>query len=507
MQDENLNHLLKTFVKGSLIVFISMIFLKIATYIYKIIIARSFGQEVYGLFSLAIMVSGFVIALLSLGLQDGLLRYISFYRGKNETEKIQSILKFSLILILLTSFIGAGLLFFFSKTISLNIFHTSELTIFLKWFAIFIPISMFASIFHSVIRAYEKIGWYSFIGNILSPSIQLIFLALLIFIGLKTEAITLSYNLGFFVILLSSFLVCKYAIKGIFGKSSIEKKEKIKINQELLSYSWPIMFLGFVMAIFSWTGSFTIGYFKSVSDVGLYNAAVPIALLLEISPTLFLQLFLPLITKEYSKRNFKLIKTLSKQIEKWILILNLPIAILMFLFPGTIINILFGSSYLPAENTLRMLAIGVFFFSMSFISQSLLSMKGKSKTILLNLIFVSIINIILNIWLVPIYGIEGAGFSAMISYIVLGLLFFFTAKYHTSITPLRRKMLRIILISIIPSMILFYIKEKVIITSLSIVLLGIFFILSYFLLIFLTNCLDKNDLMVLKAIKKKITRI
>lgn len=484
--------------------FVGIFLSKIATYLYKVVVARTFGQEIYGLFSLATMISILFASVLSLGLQSGLLRYISFYRGSNEPEKIKSIFKFSLVITLFVSVAGAVALFLLSDFISVTFFHTSELALLIKWFAVFIPIFVFSGLFHVITIAYEKVGWYSFIGNILSPTMQLIFLVIFIFLGLKTEALALSYNLGFFVILVSSFLVCKYGIKTIFGKTILEKKERTNLSKKLLSYSWPIMFLGFLSYLFSWIDSFTIGYFENASEVGLYNAAVPISFFLLIVQGLFLQLFLPIITKEYSKKNFKLIKNLSKQVGKWIFVFNLPLLIIMVFFPGAVINLLFGSEYIQAENALRFLSIGMFFHSIFLISENLLSMVGKSKIILFNLLIASVVNVTLNIVLIPKYGINGAAFSTMLSYILWGFLSMFIAKHYTSIVPLKTNMSKVILVAIIPTAILFYVRSIIAINLLSLLLLGIAFVIVYFALIIVTHCLDKNDLMILKAIKKKI---
>jgi O-antigen/teichoic acid export membrane protein len=504
MQDEdNLDHLLKTFVKGSFIVFFGVIISKIATYLYKVIIARNFSPEVYGLFSLAILIFGLFPAIFSLGLQNGILRYISFYRGKKEIKKIQSILRFSLNLLFFVSFIGAALLFFFSNVISINIFHNPGLIPFLQIFAIFIPISVFGGMIHVITIAYEKVGWYSFIGNILSPSIQLIFLVIFIFLGLNVQAIIFSYALGILAILLSALFVCKRYIKEIFPKPDIEKKEKLEINKQLFSYSWPIMFLGLAMSLFSLIDSVTIGYFKNASALGLYNAAIPLAVFLTVVPTLFLQLFLPIITKEYSKGNFKIIKDLSKQIGKWIFIINLPITIILVFFPGAVIHLFFGPTYIQAGTTLQFLSIGMFFYSIFLVSENLLSMKGKSKITLFNVLIASIINLVLDILLVPKYGINGAAFSTMLSYLIWGLLSLSMAKKYTSTTPLKLDMLKIILVSIIPTAILFYIRSIIPITILNMIIAGILFVGVYFSIIVLTNSLDKNDLMVIKAIKNK----
>jgi O-antigen/teichoic acid export membrane protein len=501
---EALDNSLVILARSSLIVFIGIIFSKIATYVYRIIVARNFGTEIYGLFSLALMVSGFFAAIFSLGLQGGLLRYISFYRGKDEKEKIRYLLKFSLILTIPVSIAAGAILFFFSEFISLNFFHNPDLIIFLKWFAIFLPILLLGGIFHTVIRAYEKIGWFSFIGNILLTLVQLSSLLLLIFLGLKQNAVIFSYNLGFLAVFLVSFLICKSQLQEIFEKSRLEKANKRKLTQELLSYSWPIIFFGLVINVFSWIDSFTIGYYKTVSDVGIYNVALPLAFLLLTIPGLFLLLFLPLITKEYSRKNFSLISQLSKQIGKWIFILNLPLLILMILFPGAIINLLFRSEYIAAENSLRLLSIGIFFYSLSIVSENLLSMAGKSKTVLASLALASLTNIILNIILVPKWGIDGAAFSTMISYIFWGILIFFTGKHYTSIVPLKKKMIRIFLVALIPAALVFFIRKLIEITPFIAISLGIFFVLSYFALIIITKCFDENDLMIIRAIKDKI---
>lgn len=499
-----LDYSLKILAKSSFIVFIGVVISKIATYSYRIIIARSFGTEIYGLFSLVLMISGFFVAFFSLGLQSGLLRYISFYRGKNEKEKIQYIFRFSLKLLFPISILAGILLFLSSEYISLGIFHNPNLIVFIKWFAFFVPVLIFAGTFHAIIRAYEKIRWYSFIGNILMPSVQLILLVIFIFFNLKDRAIILSYNLGILSMVISSFLIFKYKIPEVLQKPKIKKRERLKLIKSLFSYSWPIIFFGLTMAIFGWIDSFTIGYFKTASDVGIYNAAVPIALLLGIAPLLFLQLFFPLVMREYSRKNFTLINQLSKQIAKWIFIFNLPFVIIMILFPGAIINILFGTEFIQANNALRMLSVGVFFYSLLIISENLLSMMGKSRVVLTNLMIASIVNIFLNVLLVPRYGINGAAFSTMLSYILWSVLSFFIAKHHTSIVPLKRKMIKITFVALIPILILFFIKRFFEINFLTMIILGLLFILSYFFLILVTKCFDENDLIVLRAIKKKI---
>ncbi|MBU0760456.1 MAG: flippase, partial [Nanoarchaeota archaeon] len=341
-------------------------------------------------------------------------------------------------------------------------------------------------------------------SNILQPAINVLFLIFLIFLGMKVNSVIFSHLLSVIVTLSLAFFFCKHKLPKIFKKEHLKKETKKFIKRMLISYSWPIMFAGIIGTIFYWADSFVIGFFENAKSVGYYNAAIPIVMLLMLVPSLFTQLFAPLITREFSKRNREIIKEISKQVVKWIFILNLPLFILMFIFPGTIINILFGKDYLIATNALRILSIGGILSSPVYIFNSLLFMIGKSRLFLANLIISSSVNIFLNVVLVPKYSITGAALATAISWILLTLILFFETKRYLDIIPLRRKMFRVLLASIIPTILALYLRANLTASLISLVSCSFLFILLYVFSMFLTGSLDKNDVMILRTIKRKI---
>jgi len=487
--------------KSSIIVFISVLLSKIFTYGYRIVIARTYGPETYGLFTLSLMIIGWFIIISKLGLGNGLLRFIPLYRGKNQKSKISYLFKKTLLISIITSITAAILLFFFSDLIAINIFQNPDLSFFLKLFSFVIPITVILSVFLSIIRGYEKITAFSFLSKILETLSKLVILLILIFIGFNSNSIPISYLTGALLTLIIAYFFTKAKIKQVFSKS---KKDK-KIFKSLFSYSWPLIFFGFAVSVFHWTDSFIIGIFQTARQVGFYNAAVPIALLLTIPTDLFIQLFFPLVTREYAKGNKESVNQLSKQVGKWILMISLPILVLFLVFPGTFINILFGTEYLVAENALRFLAIGAIFTALFDVSKQLITMKGKSRLILWDILIVTIINLILNILLIPKYGINGAGFATMTSMIIFSGILVIQSKRLLSIIPLKRKMINILISVIISTIFLIIIKSFIELNLLTLILSGIFFILIYILLIFLI-CLDKNDRLILNLIKNKLIK-
>ena len=504
-ENEEVNRGLKLIIKSSIVVLIGLTLSKLFTYVYKVILARYFGPEIYGMFSLAIMILGWFTVIAAFGLARGVLRFVSLYRGKKEIAKIKNALRFSLIFLSFSTVFAAIMMYVSADFIAVKIFHTPELIIFLKVFSLFIPFYVFSRVFASIIRAYEKIGWYSFVSNILINFAKVFALILFVLMGFKTNAIIWSYAAGIMSVFIVAYLICRYKVPEIFGPYIINQKIKKEEIKKFFSYSWPIMFFSLMTSIFYEIDSFIIGYFMDVSSVGFYNVAITIVGVMGIAPELFMQLFFPLITKEFSNRNFIVIRELTKQVSKWIFIIILPIFLLLILFPEAIVNLLFGPGYIIAQEPLRIIAVGGLIAALVIpITTNIISMAGKSKLLLLNLILASLFNLILGLLLIPKYGLIGAALSTSFVNVMMSIGLITQTYSLTKAFPFRRKMLRIFSVSLIPIFILFYLKEIVPINNLSLILIGILFLLIYLILIFATGCLDKNDFLILRSIKKKI---
>ena len=498
---------LKLIAKSSVIVFAGIFLSKIFTYLYRIIIAREFGPEAYGLFSLALVISGWFIVFASLGLNQGLLRYIPLFRGKKDTPNIQHIFKTSFFISLVSGILLGVILFLSSSFISISIFHEPSLVIFLKIFSLIVPLSVLINLLLAVLISHEKVAWHSFLANILPEFLNVVFILLLLFIGLGIPSIPLSNLFGALIVFLLTLFILKIKVHSLFAKKepiNTQEKTESKIFKELFSYSWPLLFAGIMWKIFHWTDSLLIGYFLNAKEVGIYNAAVPISFLLFMSAQLFMHLFFPLVNKRYSTGDKETVNQLSKQVGKWIFAIDVPLLVLLIFFPDIFIKILFGLEYIRAANSLRLLSIGMLFMSVFEVSNKLIAMVGKSKVILFNLIIVCLINFILDILLIRHYGIDGAAFATMLSSILISLLFAFQSYKDLKILPLRKKMLNIALAALMAFLPLIYLKKLILINITSTIILSIFFSGLYVLLVFFFNGLDRNDFMILRSFLKKI---
>jgi len=512
-EKQEISRSLNVLAGSAVVVFIGVILSKIFTYIYRVIIARQFGPEVYGSFSLAINILSLITAISLLGFDSGLVRFIPLYKSQNKRKDIFLLIKFSSKIVLVVSLILGALLFIFSDLISVNIFHEQGLSVYLKLFSFLVPISVMGAYFLALIIADEKIKLYSFIENIATNGLNVICLVVLLFLGFKSFSVPLSYFLGTTILLFLTFYLYKRKISYPRFSESIRDNSS-QIKKEFLSYSIPLLFFIMFNFIMAWVDSFSLGYFKSTREVGLYNAAVPIAMLMNLAPQLFIKLFFPIITREYGKNKKYTISELSKQVNKWIFFINLPLFAMIFLFPERFISLFFGNEYISASTSLQILVVGSFLLSLSKISDRIIAMLGKSKILLTNILISILINFTLNAVFIPmpnVFGIEnglginGAAIATTISSFVLVFLSLIQTRTYSSIVPVRRKMVNLIISIIISTLIILKLRNFIT-DGLSLVLFSIFFLLTYLIISWFLKSFDKNDLNALRLIKPSFSK-
>ena len=498
---------LKLIVRSSFIVFLGMFLSKVLLYVFRIIIARNLGPEKYGIYSLAFIVFTFLLSVSSLGLSDGLVRFIPLLREEKRLKEITPLFRNILMISIVSGTLFGIILFFSSDFIAVNFFHEPALSVLLKIMGIAMPLYVISGVLINTFKAHEKIFLYSLHINIIQNLSKLLFMILFIFIGiLSIEVIAFAEVFGTIVVLVSSYLFCRRALPYLFFFKDMKKDNERKILLEVFSYSWPIMFLSNILNLFNWIDTFFLGYYKGAISVGYFNAALPIIALFGFAPQIFMQLFLPLILKHYSRKDSENIVGLSKQLGKWIFMIHFPFFILLILFPGAIINVLFGKEYILAENALRILAIGGLYASFDYIFTSLLSMIGKSKLILYVVIVTSLVNLVLSNIFVPLYGVNGAAISTTLSQIVLSTLFFIVAYKVTKVFPFKRKMFIIVIASLIPTGILLIYRELISKNIINLIVGLVLYILIYLSLIIFLKGLDENDYLILNSIKNKVSQ-
>jgi O-antigen/teichoic acid export membrane protein len=94
----------------------------------------------------------------------------------------------------------------------------------------------------------------------------------------------------------------------------------------------------------------------------------------------------------------------------------LPALVVIQLAAPVIVTLLFGEEFAPAAGVLRVLALHMCLFSFSMVLAQVLDYQGLSMVRVRNLALASVLNLLLNLWLIPRYGALGAAVGQTAAY-------------------------------------------------------------------------------------------
>ncbi len=235
----------------------------------------------------------------------------------------------------------------------------------------------------------------------------------------------------------SLFLVFKYHNLSNFYKFF----DKI-IAKNLLMKSWTLIISGVVISIYMRIDQVMINEMMGAKDVGIYSAAVRLTEIWYFIPVIITNSLLPAIihSKKISEENYY---HRLQQLYTLMIWMAISIALLTTFFGNWIILTLYGLEFKDAASVLIInIWTGVFVFFGSAWSKWML-VENKMKMASFFQINAMIFNVLLNLYLIPKFGIYGAAISSLIA----------AAIGHT-ILPLfiksQRIALKMMLLSFIP---------------------------------------------------------
>jgi len=500
MYEEIYENMLKKVAKGAGIVFVGTGVGMFFAYLGMLIVARFLGPTDYGLISLASAVATIASTVILLGMPTGIVRYVSFYNGKDDKGKIKGTIVSALKVVLPLGIAAGIILFLFSDLISTKVFHDPNLIPILRIFSFSVPFYALFCIFDHAIGGFQEMKYVVYGRDLFQNGSRLFLLILLLLLGYGVYGAAFAYT---FAIIGAAF-VSLYYLSKVFPIFSKEIKS-ISMEKELFHFSWPLMFAGIFGLVMGWIDTLMLGYFLTATDVGIYRASLSTATLLMIVPGSFGTIFFPVITEIYSKGKMQELEDIDSTVTKWIFMLVFPLVALMILFSKHILNILYGSEYVIGAISLCILGLGYLLISTVYLTNQLIQTIGRTKLIMTNVGVGAVIDIILNSYLIPLYGINGAAIATALSLLAVNVLAFGEVYWITRIQPVKLNYAKIVFSSLI-SVILVYSITKSFFKIVPIyVLIAMFvaYIGIYFILILVSRTFEKDDVVIMKAIEKR----
>jgi O-antigen/teichoic acid export membrane protein len=488
--------------KGSIIVYIGSLLSALLVFVGRLIIIRYWSQSDYGVFSLALVIITIISFIASLGMVEGTIRSIAYNRGKKNYKKIPELISSSVIISIISSILFGIFIFLSSEFIAKNIFSDSSLINPLRVFAIGVPFLTLIDILVSIFRGFNQVKPTVYFQYILINLLFPIFLFVVILFDQSVINIYYSY-------IASTIFVSIFLLVYIYRYTSPSKVFSVSsalspTAKKLVSFSLPLLGSTILFMLVIWTDTLLLGVLRSSSEVGLYNAATPLAQFLSFPLFSIGLIYMPVLSELYARGKMDEIRRNYSILTKWLSLTVFPLFLIFFLFADTIVTSLFGHEYLLSANALRILSLGYMIHNLSGQNTSTLIGIGENQFIMYSTLVVAILNIILNIILIPIWGIEGAAIATAIALFSTNLLKCLKIYSKLGASPLSRNLIIPSLVSI-GIILLFYtvLKDLISINFFIVILFLLFYYLVFAGTVLFTRSLDKEDLDLLDSIEQK----
>ena len=502
---KDVSNSLKKVATGASIVFLGSIITLVFGFIGRLIIATQWGPNDYGVYALAFSILCICGIISTLGFQQGVTRNIAYRRGEKDYRKIRRYVSISLILGTIAGICSAIVVFIFAEPIALIVFNEEGLIEPLRIFAFAIPFYTINTIIAAIYRGFDDVRPTVYFQSI-GISIVYAFLLIVVLI-LEIDYINV-YFAGLATYLIIFIFITGYATKTVTNRKVIRREDlKTPEVKELVYFSLPLLGTAMLQMIISWTDTLMLGGFSTSNVVGIYNVSHSIAQFISFPLGALIIVYLPVLTGLYAKRKYSEIKRNFSIITKWLCSLSLPFFMFVFLFPEATINILFGVDYLPGAQTLRILSLA--FMLNNFVGPAGVTLvaMGKARFVLFVTILTAGINVALNAFLIPSYGMVGAATASSISIISVNFLKIGVLYRMGGVHPISKNLLKATIISLILIIIpyMYLQKTKMINIELQALILGSFYII-YILVFIVTRSVDVEDIDMLQMIEDQTGR-
>ena len=399
--------------KNMVALFTAHFIFAIVSLVLSIFIARVLGAATFGTYTFVLAFIAVFAVFSDMGYNTLLVREVA--RDKSQAGKyLNNILSIRIVLSLMI----IGLI-----AIIINVLgYPADLKNIIYIFGIYTLVISFSDVFKVTFRAFEKMKYESYI-TILSNVVKVSLGLLILFLGYGLLEISLVFLLSGIFDLLISFLICE--------KRFVKPRMELDMDfwKRTITIALPLGMLTILGLIYVEIDTLMLAMMKGAAVVGWYNAAYNLILGFRPIPHIFMNALFPLMAYYYVSSKESLRMGYEKSF-KYLFILGLPIAAGISLLSGEIISLLYGEQFAHSVVALRILAWDVLLLSICAPVGFVLVSMNKQNQMAIIVGGCAMLNIVLNLILIPRFSYVGAGIATLTTEAVLFVLYFYlVSKY------------------------------------------------------------------------------
>jgi O-antigen/teichoic acid export membrane protein len=420
-----MGHLEKA-IKGSAYVTAFAFLSGFIAYFVRVFLARTLTPYDYGLFYAIFTFVAFFFAFADLGTLNALVKFVSDFIAKKDFMNVARTIKIIATIVFACSGTLAILIIAFSQYLAESYFQDPSARIILISFAAYVIFRTTGTLIRNLLKSHQKFLAFSLLEPLKNT---LIFVLLVIGVYFfKGAALpTFAYIFSWII---TDLVFGIYLLNRQRKSSKFSIKKKSPLFKKIMTFAIPVLFFSMGARIISYLDTLILTKITTLEQVGIYNVVLPSALVLATVSVGIISVMFPMTAKLFAKKEFKKILSGIEIAYKYSWLIFLPIVLSLILSAKEFIVFFFGDFYGSGEIAFMILLGGVFIFMFANLNFAVLNGIGKPKVSMYSYLVALVVNVVLNLILIPKYGFVGAAIATAVSYLVLFIMSFtFVRKY------------------------------------------------------------------------------
>jgi O-antigen/teichoic acid export membrane protein len=380
------------------------------------LLARLLGVEQYGMYVLAISFSTIIASLSMLGLDSTMVRYIAIQVRNKDEDAIWGTIQIGAGFSLLVSVLMSIGLYLLAGPISVYMFDAPELASFLQLFCFFIPFSTLSGVLVDVARGFKRMDYSALGENFILFVARLILLGVLALVNLNAFTAIIAFGLSDVVV---TFCLVYLLNKEFSFRRSLRRARYD--YRDILTFAFPFWFATILRKFRGNFQTLLLGSLSSIAGAGIFSIVDKVTLIGHLVYSSIIASVKPILAELQDQGNWKQMGDLYTTTTRWGFICNLPIFLIMLLYPEPILAI-FGASFVDGALALTVIAFGELVNAATGICGSIIDMTGQNKLKFINSLISTVIIVGGNVLLIPRWGVLGTAVATFVAMSLINIL-------------------------------------------------------------------------------------
>lgn len=372
------------------------------------ILVRILSQSQYGLFATVMAGFGIITLVSKGGLYDATRKVVG--SGKDDSHRVSKVVSISLLISVIYALLTGVIIMLLSE---LGIIPETYVSY--TW--AIITVIFFGNIFAIVRSAFYGVQRES-IAEVLDISRQLVYSSvalLLAYIGYGVIGVFTGFAFSFVLFCILGLFVLRRSIPF-----EIPSRDDFSVyGRELVSFGGFQLIGGMSAMLLYKVDILLVEFFQGQTSAALYQSAIVPAEMIWFVPSVIQAAFLQHTAHLWSNGNIDTINSNLKEGFKYAVLSLALFGIGLFALANPFLSVYFGPNYSESSMTLQILLIGTFFLGTTRVVTPVLHATGWVRESEAITVVGLCVNLVLNVLLIPEYGIIGAGVGTGVSYVVI----------------------------------------------------------------------------------------